>query len=144
MADDSKGRRRNLKTVREMAESQLKQRQKPFWLKRLFQLVFWPIGALFQWLSQPLHVHESTGDATTWTGAWTKNRSMMPAYMRNSFFEIRMVTWPSFIQAMLLTLSVIIFAVFLSSLIAVIDWLLTQIFEEIILNKGENIRSLLN
>ncbi len=77
-------------------------------------------------------------------GAWTKDRSMVPAYMRNSCFEIRMVTWPSFIQAMLLTLSVIIFAVFLSSLIAVIDWILTQIFEEIILNKGENIRSLLN
>ena len=42
-----------------MAESQLKQRQKPFWLKRVFQLAFWPIGALFQWLAQPVHVHET-------------------------------------------------------------------------------------
>ena len=61
---------------------------------------------------------------------------MVPAYVRNSFFEIRLVVWPAFSVAMRLTTAVIIFAIFFALLVALLDWVLTQIFEEIILNKG--------
>ena len=142
MAENSKGRRRKLKTVRETAKEQLQQQQRPTPVKQLLRLVFWPFVSLYRWLAQPVHIHEQKGGEDSWAGSWTKERSLAPAYVRHSFFEMKMVVWPPFNTAMRLTVAVFIFALFFAGLVAFMDWVLTQIFEEVILNKGENIRNL--
>ena len=142
MAKENKGRRRKLPTIRETAASELERRGKPSWLKRFLKAAFLPVGAFFKWLAQPVELHHSQAVPGGWTEAWTKQRSMVPAYVRNSFFEIRLVVWPPFSTAMRLTTAVIIFAIFFALLVALLDWVLTQIFEEIILNKAENLRNL--
>ena len=142
MAKNPQGRRRNLETVRETAESQFKQQNQPSLAGQLLRLVFWPLGSLFRWLAQPAHIHEQKGDADSWAGAWTKERSLMPAYVRYSFSEMKMVVWPPFNTAMRLTVAVFIFAIFFAAVVSLMDWILTQIFEEVILNRGENIRNL--
>ena len=72
----------------------------------------------------------------------TKQRSMVPPYIRQSAAEIKLVSWPPFSSAMRLTSAVFFFAVFFAILVSALDWALTQIFEEIILNKAENLRNL--
>ena len=54
-------------------------------------------------------------------------------YIRDSFNEVRLVTWPSFGQSMRLTKAVIIFSIIFGSLIAVVDYGLGKIFKQIIL-----------
>ena len=142
MAKEPKARRRKVQTVRERAASELERRQKPSWLKYFLNLAFSPIGTLFKWLAQPVELHRSESDASSWAGAWSKQRSMVPAYVRQSVAEVRLVVWPTFSTAMRLTTAVIIFAIFFALLVALLDWVLTQIFEEIILNKAENLRNL--
>ena len=142
MAKDPQGRKRNLKTVRETAESQFKQQSRPSLAGQVLRWTFWPISGLFRWLAQPVHIHEQKGHAESWAGSWTKERSLVPAYVRHSFFEMKMVVWPSFTAVRRLTVAVFIFAIFFALLVSLMDWVLTQIFEEVILNKGENIRNL--
>lgn len=136
-----KGRKRNLKTVRQAAQDRQKSQKKPNWLKKLFKLAWAPFGALFKWLNQPLSIHADKPQKGLMANL-TKSRSMVPAYVRNSFTELKMVIWPSFPTALRLTFAVCIFAAIFALLVLVFDWALTHIFEELILHEGENIRNL--
>ena len=128
-----KARRRNLKTVREIAESKLKARQRPSWFKRLLGFIFKPLGRLLVWLNQPLPTHKQESENPVVAGL-TKQRSMLPKYLRLSFKEIKLVTWPTFPKAMRLTLAVLIFTFIFTSIIAGLDWAISRIFEEAILS----------
>ena len=135
------GRKRNLKTIREVAQKRSALKQRPFWLKRLLKLSFSPLTLAWRWLNQPVHTHANANEAGL-AANLTRPRSMLPAYVRDSIYEIKQVTWPNFGVAMRLTFAVFIFATFFAVIVASLDWVLTQIFEEIILNKAENLRSL--
>lgn len=54
-------------------------------------------------------------------------------YLRDSWKELRLVTWPTPRQSRQLTMAVIIFSVIFGSLIAVVDMGLNKLFKEIIL-----------
>ncbi|MCA9348910.1 preprotein translocase subunit SecE [Candidatus Saccharibacteria bacterium] len=67
----------------------------------------------------------------------------MPAYFRNSWTELRNVTWPKLPEALRLTLAVILFASIFAIFISGLDWLLDKLFQELILNESQNIKEFL-
>ena len=106
------------------------------------KFVLSPFVWLFKWLNRPVRVHADYGEDSPVMSGLAKERSLMPAYIRNSFNEIKLVSWPTFPAAIRLTLAVFLFAAFFAIVVTALDWVLTQVFEEIILNKAENIRNL--
>lgn len=58
---------------------------------------------------------------------------VFPSYFRNSFKELKQVTWPTFRNGLKLTWAVIIFAVVFGLSIAALDWVLTNVFKNILL-----------
>jgi preprotein translocase subunit SecE len=57
------------------------------------------------------------------------------SYLKNSFIELKMVTWPTWKQSRKLTFAVLAFAVVFGAAIAGVDWLLGKIFKDILLGK---------
>jgi preprotein translocase SecE subunit len=60
-------------------------------------------------------------------------RAISPAYFRNSWRELRDVTWPTWKQSRQLTFAVLVFAVIFGALIAVVDYGLDKIFRNVLL-----------
>ena len=58
---------------------------------------------------------------------------IIPKYVRNSFMELKGVTWPSFKESMRLTYAVIIFAVIFGVSVALVDYGLGKIFKTLLL-----------
>jgi preprotein translocase SecE subunit len=58
---------------------------------------------------------------------------LVPPYFRNSWKELRQVTWPTFPVALRLTFAVIIFALVFGCLVAGLDYGLEKIFKQVLL-----------
>lgn len=58
---------------------------------------------------------------------------LLPRYIRNSWKELRMVTWPTWSQARKLTYAVIVFAAVFSVIIATVDYGLDKLFRQVLL-----------
>jgi preprotein translocase SecE subunit len=58
---------------------------------------------------------------------------LLPPYIRNSWRELRQVTWPDRKQTLRLTYAVIVFSVMFGLIVAGVDFVLDKIFKEIIL-----------
>lgn len=58
---------------------------------------------------------------------------LVPPYFRNSWKELRQVTWPKFKDSLRLTSAVVIFASIFGIFIAVLDFGLEKLFREVIL-----------
>ncbi len=56
-----------------------------------------------------------------------------PRYVRNSFKELKDVTWPSFKESMRLTYAVVIFAIIFGVAVALVDYGFGKIFKIILL-----------
>ena len=98
-----------------------------------------------RWLNQPLvNLPGSGQQSRSVVTVLSRQRSLAPRYLRESWAELRQVSWPRFGQAVRLTFAVVIFSAFFAILISNIDQLLTRIFEEIILNESQNIREFFN
>ena len=98
-----------------------------------------------RWLNQPLvNLPGSGQQSRPVVTVLSRQRSLAPRYVRESWAELRQVSWPRFGQAVRLTFAVVIFSAFFAILISNIDQLLTRIFEEIILNESQNIREFFN
>lgn len=61
------------------------------------------------------------------------SRILLPKYIRSSFKELKLVTWPSFKQSLRLTYAVVVFAVIFGLTIAALDYGLSRIFKHILL-----------
>jgi preprotein translocase SecE subunit len=57
----------------------------------------------------------------------------VPPYFRNSWKELKQVTWPKFRESLRLTSAVIIFAIVFGALVAAIDFVLDKVFKEVLL-----------
>ena len=57
----------------------------------------------------------------------------VPPYFRNSWKELRQVTWPAFRVGVRLTFAVIIFAIAFGLFVALLDFLLDKVFKEVLL-----------
>ena len=58
---------------------------------------------------------------------------IVPPYFRNSFRELRQVTWPKGRDSLRLTGSVIVFAIGLGVMVAAVDFVLDKVFKGILL-----------
>lgn len=63
-----------------------------------------------------------------------KRRSAIPSYFKESWAEVKQVTWPGRRQTLQLSLAVFMFALFFSLLIAVVDFGLDKLFKALILS----------
>lgn len=63
----------------------------------------------------------------------SKRRSFMPRYVIDSFKELKLVTWPSFRQAITLSFAVIVFSVVIAMFVQVLDYGFGKLFKEVIL-----------
>lgn len=59
---------------------------------------------------------------------------LVPAYFRNSFRELKLVTWPGWKQSRQLTFAVLVFAIIFAALISAVDYGLNKVFKSILLN----------
>ncbi len=120
----------NTETVRERSEK-FQQRQlkvatdKPSNLRVFFTGFFWPLRALGQQIAKlgRFRVFRILG------------RVLLPRYLRNSWRELRMVTWPSRRQSWQLTYAVIVFSVIFGILVFAVDFGLDKLFKEIIIKR---------
>lgn len=68
-------------------------------------------------------------------GTWlNKKRSLIPQFIKNSWEELRQVTWPTRSETVKLTISVLLFAIAFGGLIASVDYVLDVVFRRVILN----------
>lgn len=58
---------------------------------------------------------------------------IVPPYFRNSWKELRQVTWPTFRVAVRLTFAVIVFAIVFGGLVALLDFGLDKLFKQVLL-----------
>jgi preprotein translocase SecE subunit len=58
---------------------------------------------------------------------------LFPPYFRNSYRELRQVTWPTLRNSLKLTLAVVIFSVIFGLLVTVVDYGLGKLFKEVLL-----------
>jgi preprotein translocase SecE subunit len=113
-------------TIREKATKDREKREKEYeklpskWSVFWYGF-FWPLRMIakpFKWFFQLR--------AVRWVG-----RHVFPRYFRNSWRELRQVTWPSRRESRQLTTAVIIFSVIFGVLIAGVDYGLDKAFKEI-------------
>lgn len=57
----------------------------------------------------------------------------VPPYIRNSWKELRLVSWPNMRMTLRLTYAVIVFSVVFGLIVAGVDWVLDKIFKELII-----------
>lgn len=59
---------------------------------------------------------------------------LVPPYFRNSWRELRQVTWPNRTQTRRLTFAVLVFSIIFGGIVAAVDWGLDKAFRALILN----------
>ncbi len=60
-------------------------------------------------------------------------RILIPKYFRESWQELKLVTWPNWSEGRRLTVAVLIFAIVFGAVIAGVDWVLDRIFQHLLL-----------
>lgn len=132
MAEPAKPKRRMVKkveTVREKAAkaSQPKQPKKNGVIRLALGYIAWP----FKWIGRKLaKLGRLLGKYKVFR---VIGRVFWPTYFRNSWKELKQVTWPTRRETRHLTLAVIIFSVIFGLLIAVVDYGLDKLFRKLII-----------
>lgn len=133
MADEAekrpKRRLRNAETIRERAlkaQEEASKPDRPSRLRSTAGTVTKPVrgvGKLFRY--QPFTF---IGKILRFLG-----RILLPRYFRNSWRELRLVTWPNRTQTRQLTFAVLLFAVVFGALVALVDYGLDKLFKQVLL-----------
>jgi preprotein translocase SecE subunit len=128
MADGPKRKLRPAQTIREKSETAKTVKPKK---KSRRSVVFGSIKIPFQKLGKFLNQYKAfriIAKVLRFIG-----RIIVPAYLRNSWKEIKLVTWPSRRETYRLTVAVIGFAIIIGAVVASLDYGLTRLFRIIIL-----------
>ena len=128
MAENAKPKRRIVKkaeTVREKAEKS--GQPKPEKKKGVLRLALRYVGAPFRWIGRKL---AKLGRFKVFK---VLGRIFWPTYFRNSWKELKQVTWPNRRETWQLTLAVIIFSIIFGVIIAVVDFGLDKLFRQLII-----------
>jgi preprotein translocase SecE subunit len=113
-------------TVREKAESSQKQTSKPK-KQGVLRLTGRFIATPFKFIGR------SIGKLGKYKAFRVIGRILWPTYFRNSFKELKQVTWPGRRESWQLTSAVIIFSIIFGLLIAIVDFGLDKIFKQVLL-----------
>lgn len=98
------------------------------WLKQLFRVLGWPfrrIGQLPVWQTTAWKPFRKVG--------YVIGLVLLPRYVRNSFRELKQVTWPNRHETWRLTFAVLAFSVVFGVLIAAVDFGLDKLFREVLI-----------
>lgn len=135
MADTAKNKRRvkNPETFRERATKAAAQAEKPAQpsrLRRAASITATPLRPVSRAGKRVASVKplRPVGKLLHWVGL-----VIWPRYFRNSWQELRTVTWPSWKESRRLTYAVLAFAVVFGGAIALVDWGLDKVFKDILL-----------
>ena len=60
-------------------------------------------------------------------------RVLLPRFLKNSWSELKLVTWPGWSESRRLTFAVIVFAIIFGLSIAGVDWVLDKFFRQVLL-----------
>jgi preprotein translocase SecE subunit len=116
-------------TVREKQTSaQTKATKSKGRVARAFRPLGWPfrkVAGLKIWQSKFWRPFRFVGK---WIGL-----ILVPPYVRNSFRELKKVTWPNWRETWRLTFAVLIFSIVFGAVIAGIDYGLDKLFKEVLL-----------
>lgn len=138
MADQSqprpKRRVKNPETFRERALKAADITEKPKRAARVGRIVARPLGTVFgpagRFLRRLFQVQpfKSVAKLCYWLGL-----VLVPVYVRRSWKELKLVTWPTWKQSRQLTFAVLAFAVVFGGAVAGVDWGLDKLFKQILL-----------
>ncbi|HEX7633605.1 MAG TPA: preprotein translocase subunit SecE [Candidatus Saccharimonadales bacterium] len=129
MADKEQAKRRvkNPETFREKALKAAETDEQPSTVSRVKSAsgkvtspVTGPIGRLGRWLGK-FKVFRII------------SRILVPKYFRQSYQELKLVTWPSWGESRRLTGAVLVFAIVFGGLVALVDFGLDKLFRNILL-----------
>lgn len=137
MADAEKPKKKKLviarrrETVRERADKGTKKSDKQPRTKKFATAAARPVTKAGKILTKeytPLRTGE--GKVGSVLG---KKRSLAPSYFILSFRELKLVTWPTKKTAAKLTMAVVVFSIFLATLIKLLDLGFDKLFKDVIL-----------
>jgi preprotein translocase SecE subunit len=139
-SDKTKKRKvRNPETFRERAIKAAEQEDKPKRFNRatgrigrLLRAFFRPFGWLFKKIGSFAPLKWLWRKVLRWPFKLL-GRILLPKYVRNSWKELRLVTWPNWNQSRQLTFAVLIFAVIFGASIALVDYGLDKAFRHILI-----------
>lgn len=114
-------------TMRERAASATNPQPKPNRVRRVTRTAGTPFRAVGKRLGK-LHIWKPFRMAGRILA-----RLFVPLYVRNSFKELRQVTWPTRKQTLQLTTAVILFSVIFGAVVALFDFGLDKLFKQVIL-----------
>jgi len=123
--------RKSPETVRERANKETAKREKPTKRSKLRSKIHRPLSTLRRVGAKEFHpvkVPEKKG-----VKHLNKRVRFVPKFIREAWAELKQVTWPTKKEAARLTLAVILFAVFFSIFIQVLDLIFNKIVKEIFL-----------
>jgi preprotein translocase SecE subunit len=126
----AKPKRRMVKkaeTVREKTEQSAQNAQPQEKKRGVLWLTLRYISAPFRWLGRRL---KPLGRFKLFR---VLGKIFWPTYFRNSWKELRQVTWPGRKESWQLTLAVIIFAIIFGAIIAAVDYGLDKLFKQVLL-----------
>ncbi len=119
------------KTVRERAaEAGKPKKKKPSRIGKLKTLIAKPFKVAVSFLAK-YKTFRIIGKVLSFIGI-----ILLPRYLRNSWREIKLVTWPSRRESIRLTTAVFAFAIVFGALLALLDYGLSHLFKLIILGKN--------
>lgn len=117
-------------TVRERRSNATAQQPtvKRGWLRQFFRALGWPfrrLAGLSVWQSKAWKPFRKVGHFV--------GLVLLPRYVRNSWVELRRVTWPNRRETWRLTSAVLLFSIAFGVLIAVLDFGLDKLFREVLI-----------
>lgn len=131
-ADKKKPRvRKSHETVRERADKQTAKREKPSKGSKIKSKIVRPLSTVRRVGAKEFHpvkVPEKKG-----VRHLNKRVRLVPKFVREAWAELKLVTWPTKKEAARLTGAVIVFAVFFSLFIQLLDVVFNKIVKEIFL-----------
>lgn len=123
-------RRKTPETVRERADKQAaKSNKQPSKLKGK---IYRPLSVIRRTAAKEYHPIRLPEDKKVGR-VLNKRVRFVPKFVRNSWAEMRLVTWPSPKNALRLTLAVIVFSAVFAILVQVLDFVFNKLFKEILL-----------
>lgn len=125
-----KRRIRKAETVRQKAETAAKTQPKPRRLKRVASKASKPFKSAANVGKKEYYMPMPDNKAGRFLN---KRRSIFPSYFKESYKELKLVTWPNRKQTIQLTIAVFIFAIAFGVMIAIVDYGLDKIFKRILL-----------
>lgn len=115
-------------TMRESAAKSREAANKPKRVRKAASAATKPVSKIGKALTTEYHLINNEKQ-----GFFTKSRSFIPKYFKNSAKELKNVTWPGRKETWRLVFAVFVFALVMGTFIAVLDYGLEKLLREVIL-----------